>query len=445
MIFIEGTHPINRKIASGWLLLALTAIGLSALFALLLVVSRTPGLQNFTAISILFRPALVLHVNFSVVIWLLAFTAALWSLALKERRTYWDGSALILSACGTLLMAAAPLFGGATPVMNNYIPVLANTAFLSGLSLFASGLTLLALRLIIERRRYSDRHSLPHLLLSGSAITYLAALLAILLTALKLPMLESAAYFESLFWGGGHILQFVHTLILIYAWLLLAENRIETPRAHPLHRIVLLPAVVGLLIATAFDPLAGESRSLFTHLMRWGGLLILLPTLGWLLYQQFRHRLWRLHPLSLSITLMLLGLIIGLLIRNDTVIVTAHYHATNAAVTLAFIGLAYRMLPLLNLLQPGRRQIQIQATFYASGMTLYIIGMAWSGWLGIPRKSSDSLGDTFGSSAHYAMGLMGTGGLIAIAATILFLYILITTHHRSDKPSPSHHRTRNAL
>ena len=35
--------------------------------------------------------------------------------------------------------------------------------------------------------------------------------------------LAGLAYFEFLFWGGGHVLQFTHTLLMMLAWVLLAS------------------------------------------------------------------------------------------------------------------------------------------------------------------------------------------------------------------------------
>jgi len=378
------------------------------------------------------------------VIWLLAFTSALWMLSLQQHHPLWDRSALLLSASGTLLMAATPLLGESNPVMNNYIPVLVNPPFLIGLSLFATGLTIVALRLIIETSSDKQPKELPRQLLQAAATTSIAALVVIAIAALRLPELSHAAYFEQLFWGGGHILQFVHILTLIYAWYWLNGSSVMLTTPGPIYRLLLLPALVGLLIALMLDPLDTGYRHAFTQLMRWGSLLILLPASLWALNYHFKYRPQNSTPRLASILLLLLGLIIGLLIRNDTVIVTAHYHATNAAVTLAFMALSYQLLPLIGLVTPGTKSIRLQARIYALGMALYISGMAWSGWLGIPRKSADTLHDSFGTAAHYAMGLMGTGGLIAIIATMLFLGIIITSHYTHKRASQMHSGTGNA-
>ncbi len=54
------------------------------------------------------------------------------------------------------------------------------------------------------------------------------------------PHLERKAYFELLFWGGGHVLQFTWTLLMLVGWLLLA--------AALGVRVPLSPRVVALLL-----------------------------------------------------------------------------------------------------------------------------------------------------------------------------------------------------
>ena len=61
-----------------WLKLGVTALAGSGLFAILLVASRTPGVQEIIPWIDFFRTALVVHVDLSVLVWFLAFGAVLW-------------------------------------------------------------------------------------------------------------------------------------------------------------------------------------------------------------------------------------------------------------------------------------------------------------------------------------------------------------------------------
>ncbi|MEW8470886.1 MAG: hypothetical protein AB2637_20280, partial [Candidatus Thiodiazotropha sp.] len=62
----------QRGLVVKWLQLGVLALGLAGLFALLLVLSRTPGSEAFFPWVDFFRTALVVHVDQSVLIWFLA-------------------------------------------------------------------------------------------------------------------------------------------------------------------------------------------------------------------------------------------------------------------------------------------------------------------------------------------------------------------------------------
>jgi heme/copper-type cytochrome/quinol oxidase subunit 1 len=128
------------------------------------------------------------------------------------------------------------------------------------------------------------------------------------------------------------------------------------------------------------------------------------------------------------------------MISGDNVSVTAHYHATNAAITLAFMALAYRLCEQFGLGRPNRHWAERQLQFYFSGMVIYIGGMALSGLLDVPRKVAMT---TEGLQA-IAMGLMGIGGLMAIASTLMFvaLQVLATREqHVATLRHGEHHET----
>jgi hypothetical protein len=68
------TLPIGaqRTLARGWLWLAMAALIGSGLFSLLLVLSRTPGVNRWLPGVDFFRVALVVHVDLSVLVWFVA-------------------------------------------------------------------------------------------------------------------------------------------------------------------------------------------------------------------------------------------------------------------------------------------------------------------------------------------------------------------------------------
>ena len=82
---IRGEHM--RRTISAWLVLGLVALIAAGIFSILLVVARTPVVQRWTPFIDFFQVALVVHVNLSVLIWLLSVSAAMWCLVCSSQRT----------------------------------------------------------------------------------------------------------------------------------------------------------------------------------------------------------------------------------------------------------------------------------------------------------------------------------------------------------------------
>src|SRR5450755_3775404 len=200
--------PIDgrRALAVWWLALGLLALVAAGILSILLVVSRTPGLQNAFPVADFFRVALVVHVDLSVLVWFLAFG---------------------LAAAGTAAIALSPFFGQGRPVMANYIPVLRDPWFFTGLVAFAAGVALLVLRGMSTAPAVGIRLDGAGALrfgLSASLVSAAVALIAFGWSYHGVPAsLDPAAYYELLFWGGGHVLQFTWALLMMVAWLMLAD------------------------------------------------------------------------------------------------------------------------------------------------------------------------------------------------------------------------------
>ena len=132
----------RARLALGWLALGIAALAASGVLAVLLVLSRTPGLARLFPVADFFHAALVAHVDLSVLVWFLAFSGVLWSLNSTPRLLPIGWAALALAALGTATIAVSP-FAGGTPIMANYVPVIDAPTFLAGIGLFGLGITLL--------------------------------------------------------------------------------------------------------------------------------------------------------------------------------------------------------------------------------------------------------------------------------------------------------------
>jgi len=240
-----GRDEAIARHARGWLLLGIGALLLSGVFSVLIVLARAPGVAERLPWTDFFHTAIVVHVDLAV-------------------------------------MALAPFLGAGRPVMANYVPVLDHPLFLGGLGVFAAGVLLQLGRALFLAPPVGAPLGAEGALRFGVNTSIVAAAVSALAFAWSwalLPdFLAGKERYEQLFWGGGHVLQYVHTQLVLVAWLWLAS-------AGGL-RVPLTPRVVVLLFAwglatvflTPLIYLAYEFGSVphlraFTWMMAYGGSL----------------------------------------------------------------------------------------------------------------------------------------------------------------------------
>ncbi len=219
---------LPRRLAIGWLLLGLCALGISSLFAVLLVMLRTPYLRDLFHRRELFPATLVLHVDLAVLVWFLSLAGVLWSLLGDTRLPRLGWTALGFSVTGALGMVAALLLGAGHPLMSNYIPVLDGPVFLTGLGLFAAGSALMVLRTLVLGPGLMTSAHRGGVLRFGAycaAIAVAMAMFTLIIAYHGLPDVKTGReYFGRLFWGGGHLFQFADTLLMLVTWLVLVGD-----------------------------------------------------------------------------------------------------------------------------------------------------------------------------------------------------------------------------
>lgn len=424
-----------RPLAAAWFLLALLALALSTTCAVLLVAARVPLSGAFAAPVVWFRSALVLHVSLAVIGWFLCAAAGLWTLAAGGvvGRCRW--TALAMATVGMGAMVVALFLGRVTPVLSNYVPVLDSPVFLAGLALFLFGVTLCGLT--SGSALWARLRAGPLEIWQWGAVGSIAAAamaVGALLASLALGGLPmDAAGFEVLAWGPGHVLQFVHVLLLMSVWTLLGEQALGSalmPKRWLLS-LLMLAATPLLSVPVIYSLLpvdGGEFRSAFTALMRWGSwpaAALLALRLLWQLARAGRVVWAGQWPLLLSVVLFLIGCLFGASIRGESTMVPAHYHGTVGAVTLAYMVLGYGLLPMFGLAAPQGRLVRWQPVLYGLGLMVLASALAWSGWLGVPRKTLHM--DVIVQYPAYfaAMGLAGLGGFLAIGGAGMFVVNMI--------------------
>jgi cytochrome c oxidase subunit I len=430
---------IRKRLAAGWLLLALAALVGSGLFSVLLVLARTPGVQRLFPLADFFHVALVVHVDLSVLVWFVAFAGMLWTLNSRPRFPALAAAALALAVIGAVIMAAAPFFGQGRPIMSNYVPVLDDSVFLFGLTVFGIGFALLIVRSLLVPTRIAiglDGEGALRFGLNASVVAAAIACIALVWSWIEVPAdLSGKPYYELLFWGGGHVIQFTWTLLMLVAWLWLATLIGAPPPLSPrlavlLFAIALASVFVVPVIYLAWDIASIEHQRLHTWLMRFGGGLAILPVGLAVLIGLVRAapgtaatRPLRAALIS-SLALFALGGLIGFMIRGSDVRIPAHYHGSIVGVTLALMGLAYALLPRLGFGTPQGRLATLQPTFYGGGQLVHIIGLVWSGGYGVQRKVAGSDQVLQSAQEVAGMGLMGLGGLVAVVGGVLFLIVV---------------------
>ena len=430
-----------RRLASAWLLLGVAALAIAGVFAILLVLARAPGMAALFPTQDFFRTALVVHVDQSVLIWFLAFAGATWSLGAfaPSRVNAVRGAAFGLAVAGCAVVAAAPFLGAGGPLLNNYVPVLQHPLFHTGLGLFGAGVLLQVLTgLGTAVAGGSLSLSRPvDLAVLTAALATLVAVAALAWTWLRLDRWEGQAYFEFLFWGGGHVLQFAYTQLMLGAWLVLAGALGVSLGAPPrvLGGLVLLGVLPLLAVPVIYAQSAvdtAEARLAFTRLMQWGNGLAAVPIGLVLVAALLRDRSVRApdqrplrRALGASLVMFAVGGLVGWAISGVNTIIPAHYHGSIVGVTLALMGLTYHLLPRLGLGTPPPRLAAVQPVIYAAGQLLHVGGLAASGAMGIQRKTAGAAQGLDSLGAKAAMGVMGLGGLLAVVGGILFVVAVI--------------------
>jgi hypothetical protein len=364
----------------------------------------------------------------------------LWTINNNERLLALGWVALAVAGVGTALMSIAPFAGRGEPVMSNYIPVLDDAVFLTGLMVFGVGVMLLTLRSLAAVPPVGVRPDGAGCLrfgLNAAAVSTAIALLAFGLSHGALPPgLEARAYYDVLFWGGGHVIQFTFTLFMLVAWLWLASAcgaRIPlTPRVALLMFAIALVSVFLIpVIYLAYDVASVEHRRMMTWLMEFGGGLAIVPValavvIGMARVRSVAEDARPLRAALLSsLVLFSVGGVIGFLIHGSNVKIPAHYHGCIVGVTLALMGLVYLLLPRLGLGTPSARLATLQPWLYGLGQLLHIAGLLWSGGYGVQRKVAGTEQVLRSTQEVIGMGVMGLGGLIAVAGGLLFVVVVL--------------------
>jgi cytochrome c oxidase subunit 1 len=438
-----GVAEAIRRELRDWAWLAVGALAVAGVFALLLALSRIPGMDKapFWPIGFFYK-GLVIHVVFSLVIWLLGVFAFLVSVAtlrlagedLRAAPLGRIGQGLALIAFPCLF---APAFLDATePELTNYIPLIRHPAYDVGLLLLALGVLAPVARLFLNLP--GRRAAILPLAMSIAGFIYALALIAFAIAGTLLAERGELMFLrELLFWGGGHLLQFVSAVVLVTNWRILAHRSLgERAVNDAVFSIAVL--IIGALAIPApffywaFDAFSDAQHEAF-RLLQFG---IAVPTLIFAISLVARARAiggpsrlpWRdpaFFTLAVSLALFALGGVMGFLITGSDTRTPAHYHAVVTAVSVSSAG----MLLTFGLEELGRQPVSALTTraliaLYGGGQFVASIGMFVAGGYGAARKTPTGVG-SLDAVAAAGMAVHGIASIFTIVGGAAFVIVAI--------------------
>lgn len=452
------SNTLDDTLSRRWFSIAIASLVFAGLFAIAIVVARVPVIDQWMGDPLFFRRCLAVHVTLALVVWFYAFFAALYHLvpARSSSRTpnsisVWVGGAAFLA-----ILSGAGM-RNSEAMLVNYIPIIDHPIFKGGLLAAGLAIALCFTDLRVFRVAPPSPGQLPtasSVGLRAAAIAFSLALLTFAAGAWAVPhALGGTAYYESLVWGGGHVLQFTNAMAMVAVWqwlltLALGDDRASDRVAPWLFGAMLVPLLAAPFVA-ALGPEYPGGREYFTQIMRWGIFPAVLVFVGLgvrRLRQAASERGWRpivgdvrVLAVLVSVVLTLAGFVLGALIRGQTTMIPAHYHASIGGVTVSFMGASYVLLERFGRAPVGGRALRtmrIQPLVYGIGQLMFAFGFGLAGAHGAARKVYGNEQQLRTLAESIGMGTMGIGGLIAVAGGIMLLLVVVPALIRNPQTAP---------
>lgn len=451
-----------------------------AIAALLLALTRWPAVHLLNA-EWYYRILTVHGINM-LIFWIIFMEIAILYFAgtvLLNSRLFSKLLAQIafgLMAIGMVLTNVIVFAGKADVLMTSYVPLKGHPLFYLGMVLFAVG-ALLGVgnffgTLYIAKRDKTYNGSVP-LVVFGATAAAVIAVVAILHGAVALvPALfwsmdlftnYDAGLYRLIWWGLGHTSQQINVCAMVSVWYFMGTITVGAkPMNQAVCRTAFLLYILFINLASAHhllvDPGVGATWKIWntSYAMYLAVLASMIhgftvPASIEIAMRKKGHNKglfdwltaapWHNPGFSaIFLSLVMFGFIGGItgvtlgtqqinIIAHNTLRIVGHFHATVVAgTTLAFMGLAYYVVPLIFRKEyPVKGLVRMQPFIFAAGIMMVILGMQFSGSYGVPRRHWDveftgaPLAAGVDAGAHIWLGLLGIGGIVAFTGLLIFL------------------------
>jgi hypothetical protein len=431
--------------------MSLFALGMAGVYSIVLVMLRSPIFAGIIDKSV-FNIALVVHVDLSVLIWMSAVLSIIIIKHSNSSDTH-DASSVestqqIVSELeflkrsiiygmvsssivytlylSVLCICISPLTSRFflhkdEAFLNNYVPMFNNIVFIIGIGFFVYSSLALGVIGILSYKKMSYKNDDLNIGWTGGVII-LTALVSLYVSYIQVRKenmnvmngLDPHEYYEHLFWGFGHVMQFMYVHGAVFIWL---KDKASIKVSNILllcNMLLVLPLPVIQYFCC--DDYAAVAELFTMHMRYYGGIV---PAICIMLYVYYNDRSVSNITLWPSVILFMFGCVIGMMIHQIDVTVPAHYHGCIVGISLAFMWFIYDNIS-KKYKNINFKVANWQMSCYAFGQIIHISALAWSGGYGALRKAP---GVELSAKAKIAMSFMGLGGLIAVICGLVFVWV----------------------
>ena len=422
----------NSQLSYKWCQIGVAALGLSGIYSIILVVLRTPFLSSIFSDKEIFKTALVIHVDLSVLVWLLSCSVIIWLRTISNQLLDSAISTIsYIAFIGILFIVISPwMVSENNPILNNYVPMLDNFWFILGISIFTTSLLMISMISVVsfyfKNTLSQGFNGKKYEGLIGSLI-FIISIICLFLSYHKIqheiiyPM-DLYGFYEMLFWSTGHSLQFLY-MHTMYAALIFVMG--ANPRFIKLYYFTIWNNLLMVLSILPIHFIANIDTAEFIefctkHMKYAGGIsgfFIIISICTEFISTKMKPKF---HVgILCSMIIFISGGLIGLAINGTNVTIPAHYHGSIVGISVACMCLVYN---LLNVEGQLYKYANMQIIIYMIGQLMHISGLAWSGGYGVLRKNPDMV---LSLEAKITMGIMGLGGLVAIIGGLMFVWFYV--------------------